>query len=119
MHFDARRVEENVRRADTEDLLDRVTVFRTAMEPGALDMIETELRARGVSVDQIEAHAREWEDRVIRLPDGTAATCSFCHRPAVAESRGWHRLLGLLPLFPRSYFSCTVHHAGRLKEAQD
>ena len=34
------------------------------------------------------------------LPDGTAVRCSFCHRPAVAEGWGWHRLWGVLPLFP-------------------
>jgi hypothetical protein len=119
VHFDARRVEQNVRRADTEDLLDRVTVFRTAMEPEAIDLIEAELRSRGVTGDQIDAHARVWEGRVIRLPDGSAATCSFCHRPAVAEGRGWHRLLGLVPLFPRPYFYCAAHRPDGLTDAQE
>jgi hypothetical protein len=43
------------------------------------------------------------------LPDGTAVGCSFCHRPAVAEGWGWHRLWGLLPVFPRYYYYCSEH----------
>ena len=104
MRFDPERVLSNVRRATTEDLLDRITVYRAGMEPEALDMIERELYSRGVYTAQIEAHAASREQTILLLPDGTAAPCSFCDSPAVAEGWGWHRLWGLVPLFPLYYF---------------
>ena len=109
MLFDLERVKENVRKATTEDLLDRVTVYRVGMEESALEVIEEELRARHISVHDIEAHAERRRQETFLLPDGTAVCCSFCHRPAVAEGWGWHRLWGLLPLFPRFYHYCSEH----------
>ena len=35
MRFELRRVAEFIRRADTEELLDRVTIYREGMEPAA------------------------------------------------------------------------------------
>ena len=109
MFLDLRRVEENARQAATEDLLDRVTVFRTGMEPEAIDIIETELRRRRVSPRQIEAHEARRRQETSPLPDGTVVRCDFCHRPAVAEDRGWRKLFGLVPLFPRRYHYCEEH----------
>jgi hypothetical protein len=109
MYFDIRRVAENVRRADTEDLLDRATVYSGGMEPAALDLIRDELDRRGVTTDDILDH---WEKRrpvVIVLDDGTALRCSFCDRPAVVRARGWYRLAGLIPLFPRVFAYCDQH----------
>jgi hypothetical protein len=109
LEFDPDRVRVNVRRATTEDLLDRATAYRAGMEPDALAIIEDELRDRGVGPDQIDAHARKRERETFLLPDGTASPCSFCHRPAVGQGWGWHRLWGLLPLFPRYFFYCDEH----------
>jgi hypothetical protein len=109
MLFDLRRVEANAREAATEDLLDRVTVYRAGMEPAALRIIEAELRRRDITANEIETHARERERETRMLPDGTAARCSFCHRPALAEAWGWHRLWGRLPLFPRRHRYCREH----------
>jgi len=109
MLFDLQRVKANVRKATTEDLLDRVTVYRAGMEDSALEVIEEELRARNIGADEIEAHAERRRRETTFLPDGTAVRCSFCHRPAVAEGWGWHQLWGLLPLFPRFYYYCSEH----------
>jgi hypothetical protein len=109
MRFNRDRVQDNVRQATTEDLLDRVTVYRAGMEPEALDMIEAELDKRGVGQADIDAHAALRRRDSLLLDDGTAAQCSFCHRPAVAEGWGWHRLWGVLPLFQRSYYYCAEH----------
>jgi hypothetical protein len=109
MLFDLERVRAIVRKATTEDLLDRVTVYRAGMEESALRVIEQELRARNISADEIEAHAEQRRQETTFLPDGTAVRCSFCHRPAVAEGWGWHRLWGLVPLFPRFYYYCAEH----------
>ncbi len=109
MHFDPERVLANVRKATTEDLLDRVTVYRAGMEPQALDIIEAELTARGVSAEQIREHAQLRSEHCIRLPDDTAARCSFCDRPAVEEGWDWHRLWGILPVFPRTFYYCERH----------
>jgi hypothetical protein len=110
--FDADRVRRNVRQADTDDLLDRVTVYREGMEPEALDLIEDELRSRGVMADDIAAHARRHEGQALQSPGGLAAACSFCGRPAVEAAWGWHRLWGVLPLFPRRFFCCDLHRPG-------
>jgi hypothetical protein len=113
MLFDLERVRANVRKATTEDLLDRVTVYRAGMEESALEVIEDELRARNVRGADIQAHAERRRQETQMLPDGTAVPCSFCHRPAVAEGWGWHRIWGLLPLFPRFYHYCSEHRPDR------
>ena len=106
--FNPDRVLLNARAATTEDLLDRVTVYRAGMEPQALDIIEAELRRRGVGAEQIEAHAERRRDSIL-LEDGPAAKCSFCHRPAVEQGWAWHRLWGKVPLFPRYVRFCEGH----------
>src|SRR5260221_7033951 len=99
MHFDVERVRRNISEATTEDLLDRVTVYRSGMEAAAVEMIESELASRGVFADHIEDHARQRESVLMR-PDGIAETCSFCPRPAVTRGWDWHWLLGVLPVVP-------------------
>ena len=56
---DWRRVAEYIRRAETEELLDRVTVYRAGMEPAAVDLMEHELDRRGISREAIAEHAAE------------------------------------------------------------
>ncbi len=109
MLFDLERVKANVRQSTTEDLLDRITVYRAGMEDSALQVIEEELRARGIRGEAIAAHEERRRRESSFLPDGTAIPCSFCYRPAVAEGWGWHRLWGLLPVFPRFYHYCAEH----------
>ncbi len=46
MDWDADRVRANARQASTEDLLERVTIYRSGMEPEAVEIIEAELRRR-------------------------------------------------------------------------
>jgi hypothetical protein len=117
MHLDLERVRENVQAATTEDLLDRVTVYRNGMEPEALFIMEEELGARGVDPKEIRAHAERRREECLFLDDGTAAPCSFCHAPAVAEGWGWHwvsfmmwgKRRHVVPVFPRLYRYCAVH----------
>jgi hypothetical protein len=108
--FNAERVRANVRQATTEDLLDRATVNSDGMEPQALDIIEAELRRRGVTREDLEAHA-DHHRRLRSLPpgDGPPPRCSFCRRPAVRRGWGWHRLWGVLPIFPRPMAYCAEH----------
>jgi hypothetical protein len=119
LEFDMRRVRSNVRSATTEDLLDRLTVYRSGMEPEALKIIEEELRERGVNDEQIDAHAEQRRRETTLLPDGTAVRCSFCHRPAVAESWSWHRLWGLVPILPRYLHYCSEHIPNQEGDKQD
>lgn len=109
LEFDAERVTRNAREASTEDLLDRITVYRDGMEPAAVEIIEEELRRRGVERTEIEAHSAYRSERMIVLPDGIAKPCSFCDRPAVEQRWGWHRLWGYLPVFPRFLSYCEKH----------
>ena len=109
MRLDLKRVAEFIRKADTEELLDRVTVYRAGMEPAALDLMEGELDRRGVSREEIAEHDAERRATAIMLPDGTALRCSECDRPAVVQARGWHKLFGMVPLFPRMFSYCAVH----------
>src|SRR5262245_19880287 len=109
MWLDLKRVAEYIRQATTEELLDRVTVYRLGMEPAALDLMEGELDRRGVTRHDIEVHDAYRREDAIMLPDGTALRCSFCDRPAVVRKLGCHKLFGLIPLLPWRYRYCSVH----------
>jgi len=113
--LDLKRVAAFVRAADTEELLDRVTVYRAGMEPAALDLMEAELDRRGVTRSDIADHHIARRERAILLPDGTALRCHFCARPAVLRGWGWHWLFGRLPVFPRVFARCE-EHSGRAGE---
>lgn len=109
MELDLDRLRANIRKADTEDLLHRVTVYRAGMEDAAVFLIEQELRTRGVTARDIEDHADRVTPDVIMLPEGYAATCSFCHAPAVERGWGWYRRWGWLPPIPWQYYYCQTH----------
>lgn len=101
-------VEANVVRAETEDLLDRATVYRNGMEPEALNLIDAELRARGIGEADLAAHL-ERRARTVYGSDGLAMKCGKCARPAAARKWSWHRLWGVLPVFPRPLAFCEIH----------
>src|SRR4051812_38435674 len=109
MDLDLQRVRANVRSADTEDLLDRATVYRAGMEPEALEVIDRELRERGVSAGDIAVHAERRQRTLLQDPDGRVRECRRCHRPAVVVGWEWGRLWWLLPLFPRRAAYCEEH----------
>jgi len=109
LEFDPERVARNAYEATSEDLLDRITVYREGMEPEAVEIFEAELSSRGIGRAEIEAHAAHRSTRMIPLPDGTALPCSFCPRPAVEQRWGWHRLWGYFPVFPRYLSYCELH----------
>lgn len=114
MKFDPERVRANARKADTDDLLDRVTVYRAEMEPEALEIIEEELHARKLTDVRIEQHGQRRAGEVLRAEDGQPLRCHFCHRPAVARGRRWFRVFfRLLPLLPRTANLCEVHQTDR------
>jgi len=102
----------NIRNADTDDLIDRITVYRAGMEPTAVEMIENELHRRGVKQGQIESYQQQCQSECLFNGDGTAKTCSQCRKPAVREGWGWHRLMGKIPVFPRWLRYCR-DHAGK------
>jgi hypothetical protein len=95
--FDPAAVKQNVSESSTEDLLDRVTAYRSGMEPDAIWIIEAELESRGV------------DRAAICRPEGFAYRCSFCRRPAVVRRWGWHWLGGLVPVLPRMFSYCSRH----------
>jgi hypothetical protein len=109
MTLDLDRLRANVRDATTEDLLDRVTVYRDGMEPGALQVIDAELRARGVTADDIAAHEARRAEGLVRGPDGRPRVCARCGRPATWEGWTWGRLWWLIPAFPRWAALCDEH----------
>ena len=49
MELDLQKLLLNIRRADTDGLLDQITAFRAGMEPDAIDVIEQELHRRRVT----------------------------------------------------------------------
>jgi hypothetical protein len=108
--FDRAQVERNVKDAETEDLLDRVTAYRSGMEPDALAIIEEELARRGYDQRDIDRFAEEECADVLLSPDGWAYRCSFCMRPAILRKWGLHKLWGVLTVpFPRLYSYCRQH----------
>jgi hypothetical protein len=118
------RIKANAQQSATEDLLDRITVYREGMEPDALEMIQAELLSRGITEDAIDAHLAQ-RGEVLHRPDGSVVECSFCRRPAIRERWGWHRLQGrglaalltLLPLYrPRHFAYCGEHLPEKLRK---
>ena len=110
MSIDHERVRENVRKAETEELLDRLTVYQAGMEQEALGLIEAELLARGVTAAQIRNHEERRAGEVLWREAGLAYRCSLCERPAVTRQWVWQRIFrGLLPLFPRPAYLCAEH----------
>src|SRR5687767_4951969 len=108
MHLDPMKILANARAADTDDLLDRVTVYRAGMEPEAIDLIEMELRRRGVTEEEIAQHAEQYRD-CLRDQAGNVIMCSCCRKPAVTQAWGWHRIWNRVPAFPRRYRYCAEH----------
>lgn len=108
MNFDQERFLAHLKQASTEELLRRVTVERPGMEPQLLPFIEAELFNRGVSQDTIERYAEENEE-ILRDEAGLPFRCSLCANPAVTVGWGWHRLWGLVPIFPRRFRYCKRH----------
>jgi len=109
MELNLKKVAEFMRGAEDEDLLDRVTLYRDQMEPAALDLFENELSRRGYHREELAAHEADFASDAIRSTDGIFVRCSFCSRPAVRQARGWHRLWGRVPLFPRIFAYCRTH----------
>lgn len=109
MELRLEKVQKNAEVSDTEELLNRITVFRSGMEPDAIIIIEDELRRRGISAQHIAEHSRKHEGVVLCWDDGCAACCSFCREPAIATDWGWHKLYGKIPLFPKRYYYCQRH----------
>ena len=104
MEFDPLTCLDNIRKAETEELLDRVTAYRAGMEPQAIDMIEEELRDRGVSPYDIAVHEEECERECVFAPDGAAYMCCQCRRPFSGQWMIWMVRLEpqFLPLGPMS-----------------
>ena len=106
--FDLERVRANIQKATTEDLLDRITVYRESLEPSAVELIMAELHLRGVTPAAVVAHEQE-RGAVLYDPHGLSRSCSFCRKPAVHSGWAWHRVFGRLPLFPRRFYWCAEH----------
>ncbi|MBI3822629.1 MAG: hypothetical protein HY289_08115 [Planctomycetes bacterium] len=113
MEWNEQKVLLNIRQAETDDLLDRVTAYRAGMETDAIAMIEQELHRRGVPTAEIEARQDEYQRKCLFHEDGTAKKCSYCRKPAVAERTGWLKLFFFLPVIPRRTLCCEDHVAKR------
>ncbi len=109
MLLDVERMKANVRQAETEDLLDRVTIFRGGMEEAALAYIDEELRRRDITRADIHAHEDMRRQNLILMRDGFPARCGECFRPAVECVVDWHWVYGLIPLFRQSFYYCEKH----------
>lgn len=109
MHLPLKEIAAYTRRATTEELLDRVTIYRDGMEPAALDLMEGELDRRGVTRSQIAQHDAKQQAAALRHPDGSARRCEKCDRPAVNQHRRWHKLYGFIPVFRRTFYACEDH----------
>ncbi len=119
MNVDQKTIVERTQASDTEELLDRVTVFREDMEPEAIRIIEAELSRRGFTDDAILAHAKNRCESNIVGDDGSALRCTSCDRPAIVEDRDWFRVFGKLPIFPRSVRYCELHSRERHESRPD
>lgn len=120
MRFDLRRVAEFVRSAESEELLDRVTVYREGMEPAALDLMEGELDRRGVTREEIAEFEAMRRATALTDRDGNVIRCTLCDRPATARGRGWITLFaGSLPVFPWRFPYCDFHQGKKADPAEE
>lgn len=108
MNVNIDHVRQNVRSASTEDLLHRATVYRAGMDPAALEVIDGELARRGIDDEAIQLHFARNAD-VMMTEEGFAERCSFCDAPALVRHWGWHKVWGLLPVFPWRFRYCRDH----------
>jgi hypothetical protein len=109
MHWDEEKLGLNISQAGTDDLLDRVTAYRAGMEPDAVALVEQELQKRGVTAAKVAEHRESIERECVFHADGTAKMCTFCRKPAVRETWGWHKIMGAIPIFPRLICYCKYH----------
>ena len=109
MKFDPQRVRANAQNSSTEDLMDRMTVWRDELEPAAVEIVAAELRQRGLGPEAIEAHRQRRAAAGVYRSDGITWKCSLCDKPARDRRWGWHRLWGWLPVFPRKFAYCADH----------
>lgn len=109
MELNLERVRQNARSASTEDLLDRITVYRKGMEPAAIEIIETELDRRGVTQEQINEFEEQRRKKGF-IGEGVPRSCSFCDRPAVARAWGFSRGgYSLIKVIPWIFNYCEEH----------
>ena len=109
MEVPLQAIEKYLREAETEDLLDRVTVFRELTELEALKQMLAELKQRGLTEFQIAQHDRERRKTAILGTDGLVLRCHLCRNPAIDWRWVWHRLFGRVPIFPRRMRVCASH----------
>jgi hypothetical protein len=108
LQVDFGSLQKNVASAETDDLLDRVTVYRDELIPEAISLILEELVHRGIRPTDVESY-RLRLGPVLRRDDGTVRVCSFCRKPATASGWGWHYLFKMIPVFPRYLWYCHTH----------
>lgn len=109
MKLDLKLLAEHIRQSETEDLLDRYTIFDADMEPVALDLIGNELSRRRVSSQEIAEHLQKRTSECVWMDTNEVFRCSYCGRPAVYRGWGWHKLWNKLPIFPRVLSRCVMH----------
>jgi len=110
MGLNLKTVAEFVRKADTEDLLDRVTVYRDGMEPAAVDLMENELWRRGVTPEELAEHDEGRRQRVVMSEEGYVLRCLYCDRPAVSRRWGLHWIGKFFKIpFPWLLSRCAFH----------
>lgn len=109
MKFDSEAVTAWIGRADTDELLDRATVFRPEMEPEAVELILAELARRGIPDAEIDGHASARLACAVVRSDGTVERCRYCGRPAAAVAWKWWKLFRIVPVFPLKMAVCEQH----------
>ncbi|MEZ6139804.1 MAG: hypothetical protein R3B84_04455 [Zavarzinella sp.] len=96
------RLAQNIRNAETIDLLDRITAYRLGLEPLAVELIHVELYRRGVSASEIVEHEEKMSNLILDRT-GVARQCARCHRPASQSNWAlaqtvWYRAIILTPV---------------------
>ncbi len=120
LFFDLDAVEANVARAETEDLLDRATVYRNGMEPEALNLIDAELRARGIGDADLMARLRRTAGRGLVYGSGRPGgeVRKVCASGRGAEMGLAPPLARGMPVFPRPFAFCEILPAGGVVGSQ-
>jgi hypothetical protein len=84
------------------------------MELEALELIETELRRRGISFNEQAEFEAAQEITVLRDDAGLPLSCHKCSQLAVESQWVWH-WAGIIPIFRTRWCFCAIHRSLKQK----
>ena len=94
--------------AETNDLIERVTIQRDDLDPEALTIIMQELLSRNISAETVSEYEKS-RDKFLYDSQGKPRLCNICGRPAISSIKSWLKFLRIVPIMPITEYCCEAH----------